>query len=88
VIGGAETFGYLARKLEAERAEADAIVPAIQASPERFLDVPLPPAWRTLGMAEALCDAARTELVRAPRNSLYLAQLAIEIGRASCRERV
>jgi tetratricopeptide (TPR) repeat protein len=80
VIGGAETFGYFARKLEQERAEAAAIVPMIQADPERYLDLPLPPAWRTLGMVDSLCDAARTELLRSPRNSLYLAQLAIAIA--------
>lgn len=80
MIGGPETFGYFARKLEAERLEAAAIVPMIQADPERFLDMPLPPAWRTVGMVDVLCDAARTELVRSPRNSLHLAQLAIAIA--------
>jgi len=54
VIGGAKTFGHLARQLRAEREEADAIVPAILGDPERALDQPLRPEWRTLGMVGAL----------------------------------
>jgi tetratricopeptide (TPR) repeat protein len=80
VIGGSQTFGFFARKLEAEREEAAEIVPMIQADPERYLDVPLPPGWRTMGMVDRLCEAARTELVRSPRNSRHLAQLAIAIA--------
>ena len=80
MIGGAETFRYFARKLEAERAEAAPIVVTIQTDPERYLDAPLPPAWRTLGIVEGLCHAARLELVRSPLRSLYLAQLAAAIA--------
>ena len=42
--------------------------------------MPLPPAWRTLGMVDRLCDAARTELMRSPRRSRSLAQLAVAIA--------
>jgi len=82
VIGGANTFGHFARKLEAERIEAASVVTTILTDPERYLDAQLPPAWRTIGMVELLCDAARTELVRWPRRSLHLAQLAAAIADA------
>lgn len=80
MIGGANTFGFFARKLDEERSQADAIVRTIQNDPERHLDLPLPAAWLTLGMADRLCDAARTELVRSPRRSQVLAQLAVAIA--------
>jgi len=80
VIGGARTFGHFARQLEAERIEAAPIVITILADPERYLDEPLAPAWRTIGMVNSLSDAARTQLVRSPRRSLYLAQLAAAIA--------
>ncbi|HJQ38044.1 MAG TPA: tetratricopeptide repeat protein [Thermoanaerobaculia bacterium] len=80
MIGGAETFGFFARKLEQERALADAIVQTIEIDLERHLDIPMPPAWLTLGMVDRLCDAARTELMRSPRKSRSLAQLAVAIA--------
>jgi tetratricopeptide (TPR) repeat protein len=82
VIGGAQTFARLARQLEAERREAAAIVSAIVADIERHLDTPLNPAWRTFGMVQLLCDAAREELVRSPKRSLHVAQLAAAIADA------
>jgi len=82
MIGGAATFAHFARKLEGERIEARAIVTTITIDPERCLDEPLPPAWRTIGMVDLLSDAARQELVRSPRRSLHLAQLAAAIADA------
>ena len=80
MIGGAGTFGHFARTLEAEHFEAVPFVATVLSDPERYLDEPLPAAWRTLGMVGSLCDAARTELVRSPSRSMHLAQLAAAIA--------
>jgi len=77
-----EEFARLARQLEAERRDAAKAVPLIVTDPERFLDEPLRREWLTLGMVEALCSAARTELVRSPERSLHIAQLATTIAEA------
>jgi tetratricopeptide (TPR) repeat protein len=73
-------FARLARQLEAERRNAAKIVPAIVANADRCLDEPLRVEWRTVGMVEVLCDAARTELVYSPQRSLHIAQLVAMIA--------
>jgi len=82
VIGDPKAFARLAAQLEAERAAAAPMIAKIVSEPERHLDAPMPPAWRTLGMANALCDAAREQLFHSPERSLYVAQLAAAIAEA------
>lgn len=82
MIGDPKAFARLAAQLEAERAAAAPMIAKIVSEPERHLDAPMPPAWRTLGMANALCDAARAEVLRSPERSLYVAQLAAAIAEA------
>jgi len=82
VIGDPKAFARLAAQLEAERAAAAPMIAKIVSEPERHLDAPMPPAWRTLGMANALCDAAREQLFQSPERSLYVAQLAAAIAEA------
>lgn len=78
--GRMEEFARIARQLEAERGAAAGIVPVIVRDVERLLDEPLREEWLTLGMAEGLCEAARTALVHSPQRSLLIAQLAAAIA--------
>ena len=75
-----DEFILWARQLDAERTDAAEIISLIVADAERYLDEPLRAVWRTLGMGEALCEAARTELVHSPEKSLHVAQLAATIA--------
>lgn len=80
MTGDPTAYGRLARQLEAEHDAAAEIVTMIVANPDLYLDRPLLQSWRTIGMAQVLCDAAREEVVRDPRRSLLLAQLAAAIA--------
>jgi hypothetical protein len=67
-------YSRLARELARERAVAQAIVDDVRRMPSACLREPVPEAWRTFGMVEALSDAARELLTQAPARSAALAE--------------
>ncbi len=72
-------YGRLARRLAAERAAAQAIVADVRRMPSAYVREPVPEGWRTMGVVDALCDAARELLARAPDKSEALAEYATVI---------
>jgi tetratricopeptide (TPR) repeat protein len=73
-------YRRFARRLAREREAARTIVADVRRMPSAYLREPVPASWKTLGVVEELCDAARDLLERAPEKSEALAEYATVIG--------
>lgn len=73
-------YDRLSRSLEEEVEAARAVVADLLQSPSAYLHRAVPIAWRTMGMVEALGDAARDTLERDPEKSESLARFATGIA--------
>ncbi len=77
---GEAEYGRLARELARERAAARPVVADVRRMPSAYLREPVPLAWRTLGVVEELCDAARELVEREPDKSEALAEYATVVA--------